>query len=232
MSTNSEEQMNVLQEQGQLGNNILDEVISATGTNTERDYTEGLLKVLTEEALDGVVSWDKSFIRTVGSAVTRIDKLLSDQVNEVLHNPEFQKLEGTWRGLHHLVKNSLCSAQLKIKVLNVDKTTLLKNFDKAIEFDQSELFKKIYEEEYGSAGGAPYGALIGDYEFTNHPQDIKLLKYISEVSAASFSPFISSASSSVMGLNAWNELSNPTDLERIFDSPLYAGWNNFRKSES
>merc|ERR1711998_128243 len=129
-------------------------------------------------------SWDKSFIKTIGNAVTRIDKLLSDQVNEVLHNPEFQKLEGTWRGLHHLVKNTLCSAQLKIKVLNIDKKTLLKNFDKAIEFDQSELFKKVYEEEYGSAGGAPYGALLGDYDFTNHPQDIKLLKYISEVSAA------------------------------------------------
>jgi type VI secretion system protein ImpC len=231
MSTNAEEQTGAAQGESQSGASILDAVISATGSNTERDYTEGLLKVLTEEALDGVVSWDKSFIKTIGNAVTRIDKLLSDQVNEVLHNPEFQKLEGTWRGLHHLVKNTLCSAQLKIKVLNVDKKTLLKNFDKAIEFDQSELFKKIYEEEYGSAGGAPYGALLGDYDFTNHPQDIKLLKYISEVSAAAFSPFISSAASSVMGLNGWEELSNPTDLERIFDSPLYAGWNNFRKSD-
>jgi len=210
---------------------ILDEVINATGSNTEKDYTEGLLKVLTEEALSGVVSWDRSLIHTVTQAVNRIDKIVSDQVSEVLHDPSFLKLEGTWRGLHHLVKNTLCSTKLKIKVLNVDKKTLLKNFDKAIEFDQSELFKKIYEEEFGSAGGAPYGALIGDYEFENHPQDIQLLKYISEVSAASFCPFISAASSRVMGLNSWKEVGNPTDLERIFDSKLYASWNNFRKTD-
>ena len=210
---------------------ILDEVINATGNDTERDYTEGLIKILTEEALGGVVSWDRSLIHTISQAVSRIDKLVSNQVSEILHNPAFQKLEGTWRGLHHLVKNTLCGAQLKIKILNVDKATLLKNFDKAIEFDQSELFKKVYEEEYGTAGGAPYGALIGDYEFANHPQDIKLLKYISEVSAAAFSPFISAASSAVMGLNSWKEVGNPTDLERIFDSPLYSGWNNFRKTD-
>jgi type VI secretion system protein ImpC len=213
------------------GSSILDEVIAATGSDTERDYAEDLIRVLTEEALEGVVTWDKSFIRTIETAVREIDKIISAQVTEILHNPAFQKLEGTWRGLHYLVKNTLCSTRLKIKILNVDKNTLLKNFDKAVEFDQSELFKKVYEEEYGTAGGAPFGALIGDYEFRNHPQDIQLLKYISEVSAASFAPFISAASSALMGMNSWRELSVPTDLERIFDSKLYAQWNNYRKTD-
>jgi type VI secretion system protein ImpC len=210
---------------------ILDEVIAASGSDTEKDYTTELVKVLTEEALDGVVSWDKSLIKTINNAVARIDKMVSDQVNAIMHHPDFQKLEGTWRGLHYLVKNTLCSSQLKIKIFNADKKTLLKNFDKAIEFDQSEIFKKVYEEEYGTAGGAPFGALIGDYEFSNHPSDIQLLRYISEVSAAAFSPFISAASPGIMGLKSWKELSNPMDLERIFDSKLYAQWNNFRKSD-
>lgn len=213
------------------GSSILDEVIAATGADTERDYAEGLIRVLTEEALEGVVSWDRSFIRTIESAVRAIDKIISDQVTEILHHPSFQRLEGTWRGLYYLVRNTLCSTQLKIQILNIDKATLLKNFDKAVEFDQSELFKKVYEEEYGTAGGAPFGALIGDYEFRNHPQDIQLLKYISEVSAASFAPFIAAASPALMGMNSWRELSVPTDLERIFDSKLYAQWNNYRKTD-
>jgi type VI secretion system protein ImpC len=210
---------------------IMDAVLSASGSDTDKDYTAELLQVLTQEALEGVVSWDKNLLKTIDQAVARIDKIVSDQVNAIIHHAAFQKLEGTWRGLHYLVKNTLCSAQLKIKIFNVDKKTLLKSFDKAIEFDQSELFKKVYEEEYGTAGGAPFGALIGDYEFGNNPTDIELLRYISEVSAAAFSPFISAASPNIMGLKSWKELSNPMDLERIFDSKLYAQWNNFRKSD-
>jgi type VI secretion system protein ImpC len=214
-----------------INSNLFDAVLNATGSQTDRDYTEELIKVITDQAISGLITWDKNLLNTVDIAIKKIDNIISKQITQVLHNEKFQTLEGTWRGLQHLVKNSLCSTQLKIKVLNVDKASLLKNFDKSMEFDQSDLFKKIYEEEFGVAGGQPYGALIGDYEFTNHPQDISLLKYISEVSAASFAPFISAASSSVMGLNSWKDLSVPTDLERIFDSKLYAGWNGFRATD-
>lgn len=209
---------------------LLEEAINAT-KQTDRNYTEGLLKTLAEEALNGVVVWDKNLTNTINKAISAIDEMISKQVGEVLHHASFQKLEGTWRGLHYLVKNTLCSSSLKIKVLNVDKTTLFKNFDKAIEFDQSDLFKKVYEEEYGTAGGTPYGVLIGDYEFTDHPQDTQLLKYISEVSASSFAPFISAANSSLLGLDSWEDIAKPSDLSRIFDSPKYASWNNFRKTE-
>lgn len=210
--------------------NLLEEAIQAT-KQTDRNYTEGLLKTLVEEALSGTVVWDKNLTNTINKAIAAIDLMLSEQVGEILHNPDFQKLEGTWRGIHYLVKNTLCSTSMKIKVLNVDKTTLFKNFDKAIEFDQSDLFKKVYEEEYGTAGGTPYGVLIGDYEFTDHPQDTQLLRYISEVSASSFAPFISAAGASLMGLDSWEDIAKPSDLSRIFDSTKYASWNNFRKTE-
>jgi type VI secretion system protein ImpC len=230
MSTQVEQQPEVQNQAGQQEINILEEVVQAT-KHSDREYTEELLRTLVGEALTGVVVWDKNLTNTINKAISTIDSLLSGQISEVLHHSNFQKLEGTWRGLHHLVKNTLCGSEIKIKALNVDKTTLFKNFDKAIEFDQSDLFKKVYEEEYGTAGGTPYGVLIGDYEFTDHPQDIQLLKYISEVSAASFAPFISAAGASLMGLESWEDVSKPSDLTRIFDSPKYAGWNNFRKTE-
>ncbi len=121
-------------------------------------------------------------------------------MNEIMHNEEFQKLEGSWRGLHHLVKNSLTGTQLKIRVMSVTKKDLLKDFERSLEFDQSSLFKKIYEEEYGTFGGAPYGALIGDYEFGNHPQDMALLENMSQVAAAAHAPFLSAASSGTFRL--------------------------------
>lgn len=209
---------------------LLEDVISAT-KQTDRDYATGLMKTLAEEALKGVVTWDKNLSNTINKAIASIDAMISSQVKEILHNPQFQKLEGTWRGLLYLVKNSLVGNDLKIKILNADKNTLFKNFDKAIEFDQSDLFKKVYEEEYGTAGGAPYGVLLGDYEITDHPNDIKLLQYMSEVSAASFTPFVASANSSLMGLESWEEIAKPTDLARIFESPKYATWNAFRRKD-
>lgn len=229
MSNNLEQQA-AASEQHTEHESILDKVIKVT-KQTEVDYTKQLLKTFTEEALKGVVVWDKNLTNTINKAISSIDVLISTQVNEILHNATFQKLEGSWRGLHYLVKNSPSSTGVKIKVLNIDKKSLFKNFDKSIEFDQSDLFKKIYEEEYGTAGGAPYGALIGDYEFTDHPEDVQLLRYISEVSAASFAPFISAAGSGLFGLNSWEEITRPSDLSRIFDSPKYAQWNNFRKTD-
>jgi len=228
----SEQQASTENAQEQKENlSLFDQVIDATKEDAQQDYTNDLVKTLVENAIEGTVVWDGSLLKTVEKSVAMIDKIISDQVTQILHDSKFQRLEGSWRGLHHLVKNSLCSKMLKIRVFNSDKKTLLQNFNKAAEFDQSELFKKIYEEEYGSAGGEPYGALIGDYEFNNMPEDVDFLRYMSEIAAASFAPFVASSSSSIMGLKSWQNLNVPIDLGRVFDSPVYAKWNNFRKTD-
>ncbi len=162
--------------------------------------------------------------------IAQIDKKLSDQLNEIMHQAEFQQLEGTWRGLHYLVNQSETGESLKIRVLNVKKTELLKDLEKASEFDQSTLFKKIYEEEYGQLGGQPYGLLVGDYEFSRQPTDIELLKRVSQVAAAAHAPFVSAASPKLMNLDSWEDLSKPRDLAKIFDSVEYAAWKSFRES--
>ncbi len=160
-----------------------------------------------------------------------IDGAMSKQLAAILHQPALQKLEGSWRGLHHLVMNSETSAKLKIKVLNISKRELFKDVDKAVEFDQSQIFKKLYENEFGTPGGEPYGALIGDYEFTNHPEDVELLGKMSNVAAAAFCPFVAAASPKLFGFDSWTELSKPRDLEKIFDTVEYAKWRSFRESE-
>ncbi len=148
-----------------------------------------------------------------------------------MHAPEFQKLEGTWRGFKHLVFSSETSATLRIKVFNVSKQDLYKDLDKAVEFDQSQIFKKLYENEFGHPGGEPYGALVGDYEFTSHPQDVDMLTKMSQVAAAAFCPFISAASPGLFGFKDYTELSKPRDLEKIFDTVEYTQWKSFRESE-
>lgn len=210
--------------------NLLDQMVSAT-KQTEPDRAQDLLKTLTEEALAGTVTYSKNLTQTFNQAIAAIDKKLSEQLSAVMHNEKFQKLEGTWRGLHHLVMNSETSTTLKIRVLNCSKRDLYKDISKAVEFDQSQTFKKLYENEFGSPGGEPYGALIGDYEFTNHPEDVELLTGMSNVAAASFAPFISSAGPKMFGFDSYEELSKPRDLEKIFDSIEYAKWRSFRDSE-
>lgn len=212
------------------GPSLLDQAISATRA-TERSRAEELLSALTEEALKGTVTWDKNLTATINAAIGRIDQVISKQLSAILHNDKFQKLEGSWRGLNHLVMNSETSANLKIKVLNVSKKDLFKDLDKAVEFDQSQLFKKLYETEFGSPGGEPYASLIGDYEFTGHPQDIEMLEKISNVAAAAFCPFVSAADPALFGFENWTELSQPRDLEKIFESAEYAKWRSFRESE-
>jgi type VI secretion system protein ImpC len=148
-----------------------------------------------------------------------------------MHAPKLQQLEGTWRGLHHLVMNTETSAMLRLRVIDCSKRELFKDLDRAVEFDQSQAFKKLYENEFGTPGGEPYGALIGDYEFTNHPEDIDLLSKMSNVAAAAFCPFITSASPQLFGFESFTELSKPRDLEKIFDTVEYAKWKAFRESE-
>ncbi|MDT8273412.1 MAG: type VI secretion system contractile sheath large subunit, partial [Desulfomonilia bacterium] len=152
-------------------------------------------------------------------------------LNEVMHHSDFQKLEGSWRGLNYLVNQSETGESLKIRVMNIAKNDLLKDMEKASEFDQSTLFKKIYEEEFGMFGGASYGALVGDYEFSNHPQDLSLLEKMSQVAAAAHAPFIAAASPKMFNLDTFEELGTPRDLAKIFSSADYAKWKSFRETE-
>jgi type VI secretion system protein ImpC len=209
---------------------FLEQAIGAT-KQTPRDETEALLKTLTQEALNGTVTWDKNLTVTINSAINAIDQALSTQLSAIMQHEKLQKLEGSWRGLNHLVMNSETSSQLKIRVMNVSKKEVAKDLEKAVEFDQSQTFKKIYESEFGTAGGEPYAALIGDYEFSSHPDDIELLSNISSVAAAGFCPFIAASAPEMFGFESFTELSKPRDLEKIFDSSEYIKWRSFRDSE-
>ena len=184
-----------------------------------------------QELMQGQLVISKDMESALNARIAEIDRLLSAQLNEVMHAEEFQKLEGSWRGLNHLVMNSETGTMLKIRVLNVSKKELLKDLERAAEFDQSALFKKVYEEEYGTFGGQPFGAMIGDYEFTNHPQDMSLLEKISGVAAAANAPFISAASPQLFGWDSYQELTEVRDLAKIFDRTEFAKWRSFRESE-
>ena len=209
---------------------FLEQAIGAT-KQTSRDVTEDLLKTLTKEAMDGTVKWDKNLTVTINSAIAAIDEAMSKQLSAILQHEKLQKLEGSWRGLNHLIMNSETSSQLKIRMLNLSKKELSKDLEKAVEFDQSQTFKKIYESEFGTAGGEPYAALIGDYEFSGHPDDLDLLTNMSNIAAAGFCPFISAAAPEMFGFDSFTELSKPRDLEKIFDSAEYTKWRSFRDSE-
>ncbi len=216
--------------EGQGGESLLEAAIGAT-KQTERSEAESLLRALTTEAMKGSLKWEKSVTVSINKAIKAIDAAVSAQLAAVMHNPKFQQLEGSWRGLNYLVMNSETSATLKIRVMNVSKSALFKDLDKAVEFDQSQIFKKLYENEFGSPGGEPFGALIGDYEITKHPEDVELLTKMSNVAAAAFAPFITAADPKLMGFSSWEELSKPRDLEKIFESDEYAKWRSFRDSD-
>ena len=209
---------------------LLDQAISAT-KSSEPDEVQDLLRTLTQEAMSGTVTFSKNLTQTFNKAIEAIDAKLSQQLSAIMHHEDFQKLEGSWRGLNHLVKNSETGSSLKIKLLNMSKKDLHKDLTKAVEFDQSLIFKKIYESEFGTPSGEPYGALIGDFEFGTGVEDLEVLQGMSNVAAASFAPFISATSSKMFGLESFTELSKPHDLEKIFDSSEYIKWRSFRESE-
>src|SRR5580698_2398409 len=214
----------------QPGVDLLEQAISAT-KQTEPKRAEELLRTLTEQALEGTVSYSKNLNLSISEAIKQIDAKISKQLAAVMHHPKFKQLEGSWRGLHYLVMNTETSAGLKLRVINWSKRELFRDMSRATEFDQSQLFKKIYESEFGTPGGQPYGALIGDYEFTNHPEDIDTLRLVSNVAAAAFAPFIAAASPRLLGLDSYRELSAPRDMEKIFDSLEYTKWNAYRETE-
>ena len=210
---------------------ILDSMLEVMPTSVERDEAQDMVKNLIGVAMQGTLTWEKSCTKTINQAISAIDSRMSEQLAAIMHEEQFQKLEGSWRGLNHLIMNSETSKTLKLKMLNVSKREVFKDLDKAIEFDQSVLFKKLYETEFGMPGGEPYGALIGDYEFTNHPEDIDLLQNMGGLCGAAHCPFISAADNSMFGLDSYTELSQPRDIEKIFMGKKYTKWNSFRDSE-
>src|SRR5947207_12585169 len=196
-----------------------------------KEVGKDLVKNFVTDVLKGTVSIAADTQAMINARIAQIDDLISTQLNEVMHHPDFQKLEGTWRGLKYLLNNTETGEKLKIKVFNVSKKDLLKDLQKAPEFDQSALFKKVYEEEFGVFGGTPFGALIGDYEFGKGGQDVELLEKISQVAAAAHAPFITNANPEMFNLESYTSLDAPRDLAKIFDNTEYAKWKSFRQSE-
>jgi len=183
------------------------------------------------EVLEGQITMAADTEAMINARIAQIDALISTQLSEVIHHPSFQELEGSWRGLKYLLDNTETSVNLKIKVLNVSKKELLRDLQKAPEFDQSALFKKVYEEEYGVFGGAPFGALLGNYEFGRKSEDIELLERVSNVAAAAHAPFLTAASADMFNLDSFAQLDAPRDMAKIFDTTEYAKWKAFRDSD-
>ena len=196
-----------------------------------RDRGKDLVSNFVSQVLEGNMTVSKDAEAMINARIAQIDHLISLQLNEVLHHPSFQQLEGTWRGLKYLLNQSETGEGLKIKILNAGKKELLKDLQRAPEFDQSALFKKVYEEEFGVFGGAPFGALIGDYHFGKGPEDIETIERISQVAASAHAPFLTGADPQFFNLDSYTSLDAPRDLGKVFDTTEYAKWKSFRASE-
>lgn len=213
---------------------LLDSIVEQSRvakSDSERERAKDIIGELASQVLSGTVVVSDNLSATLDARVAELDRLISQQLSAIMHAPEFQKLESTWRGLHYLVKETSTGQTIKIKALNATKRDLTKDFKTAIEFDQSALFKKVYEEEFGTFGGAPFGALIGDYEITRQPEDMYFIEQMAHVAAASHAPFIASSSPELLGLESFADLGKPRDLAKVFDTVEYAKWKSFRDSE-
>jgi type VI secretion system protein ImpC len=203
---------------------------------SERAATEveNAVGTLVQQALADTSLIKSDVLDTIDEMIARLDEKLSAQVNEILHAPEFQQIESAWRGLHYIVFNSETDASLKLRVFNVSKQELYKDLRlyPDAKWDQSPLFKAVYEQEFGQLGGHPYGALVGDYHFDHSAVDIRLLRDLGKIAAAAHAPFISGAAPTLLGMDSWTELTNPRDLSKIFDTPDYAAWKSLRDSEN
>ncbi|MGC2212899.1 MAG: type VI secretion system contractile sheath large subunit [Silvibacterium sp.] len=214
--------------------NLLDQIVSQGRFNRDTATLErgrDMVKEFVSQVLAGHMTLTRDAEASIQARIAQIDRLISLQLNEVLHYPAFQKLEGTWRGIKYLIDQSETNDMLKIKVLNASKRELLKDLQRAPEFDQSALFKKVYEEEFGVFGGAPFAALVGDYEFGRGPEDIELLERVSQVASSAHAPFLTAANSDLLNLSSYTQLGAPRDIGKIFDSTEYAKWKSFRQSE-
>ncbi|HEY1314959.1 MAG TPA: type VI secretion system contractile sheath large subunit [Steroidobacteraceae bacterium] len=202
-------------------------------TDRARAEVEGAVRTLAEQALRESTVVSDDVIGTIKAIIAEIDKKLSDQMNLILHSERFQQIESAWRGLNYLVSNTETDEMLKIRVLNISKKDLAKTLKKykGVAWDQSPIFKRLYEQEYGQLGGEPYGALVGDYYFDHTPGDVELLGQIAQTAAAAHAPFLAAAAPSLMGMDSWQELSNPRDLAKIFSAPDYAAFRSLRESD-
>src|SRR5215203_2675708 len=202
-------------------------------TDEAKEAVERAVRTLAEQALSQTKLISGDVVKSIEAIIAQLDKKLSEQINMILHHDDFQKLEGAWRGLHYLVNNTETDEMLKIRFMNISKAELGKTLKryKGTAWDQSPIFKKVYEAEYGQFGGEPFGCLVGDYYFDQSPADVDLLGEMSKTAAAAHCPFIAGVSPSVMGMGTWQELANPRDLTKIFGTPEYAAWRSLRESE-
>ena len=202
-------------------------------SDERKTAVEAAVRTLASQALASTNLISSDAVRSIEAIIAEIDKKLTEQVNKIIHHEDFKALEGSWRGLKHLVFNTETDETLKIRVMNISKKDLgktVKNFPGAL-WDQSPLFKKLYEEEFGTPNGEPYGCMIGDYQFDHTPPDVAILSGMSKIAAAGHCPFFAAAAPTVMNMDSWQELSNPRDLTKIFSSPEYAPWQSLRKSD-
>lgn len=202
-------------------------------TDEARGAVEQAVHTLAQQALSNTQLLSGDAVKTIEAMIAAIDAKLTEQVNLILHHEDFQKLESAWRGLHHLVSNTETDEMLKIRVMNISKQDLGKTLKryKGTAWDQSPLFKRVYEEEYGQFGGEPFGCLVGDYQFDHTPPDVELLGEMAKIAAAAHAPFIAAAAPTVMQMESWQELANPRDLTKIFQTPEYAAWRSLRESD-
>lgn len=215
-------------------NSLLDSIVAQSRvarSETEHARAKDIISELVREVMDGTVVMSANLGATLDARVAELDRLISMQLSEVMHHPEFQKLESTWTGLQYLCKQTSTGANLKIQLFNATKQELIKDFKSAIDFDQSVLFKKVYEEEFGTFGGAPFGTLLGDFEIGRQPEDMFFLEQMSHVAAAAHAPFISAASPEMLGIESFDDLGKPRDLSKVFDTVDYAKWKSYRESE-
>ena len=213
---------------------LLDQIIDQgrlARDEEQKAYALDIVGEFVNQVVEGTMVVSKDTEAMINARIAQIDELLTGQLNEVMHAKEFQKLEGAWRGLQYLVDKTETGTSLKLRVLNVSKKDLLNDLERAAEFDQSALFKKVYEDEFGLFGGSPYGALIGDYEFGRHPQDVALMEKISNVAASAHAPFIAAASPEMFNMDGFTDLSSPRDLAKIFESAEFTKYRSFRDSE-
>lgn len=213
---------------------LLDRIVEESRvarSDAEHRRARDIISELAREVLDGTVVVSDSLNLSLDARVAELDRIISEQLSAIMHAPEFQQLESSWRGLHYLCRQTSTGPMLKIKVLNAPKKDLVRDFKAAIDFDQSALFKKVYEEEFGTFGGAPFGALVGDYYIGRQPEDMYFIEQMSHVAAAAHAPFISAASEDMFGLESLAEMGKPRDLAKVFDTVEYAKWKSFREGE-
>lgn len=199
--------------------------------DSQKERARDLVGEFVHQILDEGMTISHDTMAMIQAQIARIDELISAQLNEILHYPDFQKLEASWRGLHYLVMNTETGTRLKLRLLCLSKKELFKDLDQAIEFDQSALFKKVYEEEYGTFGGHPFSLMIGDFEFGRHPQDMALLEKVAGVAAAAHAPFLAAAAPRLFDMDTFTELGNPRDLAKVFESSELIKWRSFQQAE-